>query len=242
MIFYFSGTGNSKWVAEQVAERLGDQTVNMASSPPSETYTFEKGEKIGIVFPVYAWRAPDIVTSFVKSLKPEGAYTYAISTYGGEAGHTMKKLSQHISLNSCFGIPMPGNYLIGNMDSEAVIKEKKQKAEEKAEKICEHIKKESQLFDVHTGSKALLKSNLAWWGFNTFARKTKPFTVDTGACTGCGRCQIICPAKAISLNEKHPTWTKPECFQCLGCINRCPVCAIEYGNRTKGKVRYYFDK
>jgi NAD-dependent dihydropyrimidine dehydrogenase PreA subunit len=34
-----------------------------------------------------------------------------------------------------------------------------------------------------------------------------------------------------------PVWGK-ECTQCLACIHRCPVQAIEYGKATIGKRRY----
>ena len=39
MIFYFSGTGNSKGIAELVAQALGDRAVNCVGADP-QAYSF----------------------------------------------------------------------------------------------------------------------------------------------------------------------------------------------------------
>lgn len=31
MIYYFSGTGNSRWGAQRLAEKLGDEAVNLVN-------------------------------------------------------------------------------------------------------------------------------------------------------------------------------------------------------------------
>ena len=57
MIFYFSGTGNSEYVAKQLAARLGDRLVKMgdAVAHADYDYTLSEGERVGWVFPVYSW-------------------------------------------------------------------------------------------------------------------------------------------------------------------------------------------
>lgn len=56
MIFYFSGTGNSRWVAESLGKRLGDAVEDIADVKiEKEEYTLPEGEILGFVFPVYAW-------------------------------------------------------------------------------------------------------------------------------------------------------------------------------------------
>lgn len=65
MIFYFSGTGNSAWVARQLAKLTGDvardiTTVKELPDPDSK-------RQIGFVFPIYAWGVPEIMVEFAKN-------------------------------------------------------------------------------------------------------------------------------------------------------------------------------
>jgi flavodoxin len=58
MIFYFSGTGNSYYVARKTADKLGERLVSIASEmsggKKEHRYEFKDDEIIGFVFPVYA--------------------------------------------------------------------------------------------------------------------------------------------------------------------------------------------
>lgn len=60
----------------------------------------------------------------------------------------------------------------------------------------------------------------------------------TEECTGCGRCEKLCPLANISLEDGRPVW-HGNCTQCMACIGACPQNAIEFGSRAKGKRRYY---
>ena len=55
MIFYFSGTGNSKWVAQQLAIYLEDKTTFIPSVLDTSDFSLCENEKIGFVFPIYSW-------------------------------------------------------------------------------------------------------------------------------------------------------------------------------------------
>lgn len=68
MIFYFSGTGNSLAVARELAKRLNEPLVEMASSHTVPPYVFPDAQAgvVGFVFPVYAWGMPHVVEDFLK--------------------------------------------------------------------------------------------------------------------------------------------------------------------------------
>ena len=55
MIFYFSATGNSKHVADKIAEKTGEQLVSMADCVKKMQIDFKlkKGERIGFVYHIY---------------------------------------------------------------------------------------------------------------------------------------------------------------------------------------------
>jgi NAD-dependent dihydropyrimidine dehydrogenase PreA subunit len=44
--------------------------------------------------------------------------------------------------------------------------------------------------------------------------------------------------QTIRMDDGRPVWGK-DCTQCLACINRCPVHAIQYGKGTAQRGRYY---
>ena len=93
MIFYFSATGNTKWIAETIAKGLGEETADILRSDPT-AYSFGPEDSIGIVFPVYYCVPPDRVMEFAKKLVPNGAYTYAVRDYSNYAGHALQYLSR----------------------------------------------------------------------------------------------------------------------------------------------------
>ena len=75
MIFYFSGTGNSRWVAEQLAQLTGDESCDITAL--TEVPEIQNEKQIGFVFPVYAWGVE--LSIFVQSLNPQN---YAASVNG----------------------------------------------------------------------------------------------------------------------------------------------------------------
>ena len=123
MIFYFSGTGNSKHIAEKLSNSTGERLLYMSENvlAGNEKYEISKDEKIGFIFPVYWYCLPTIVEKFINQLLLSGyekQYVYAIATYGIDAGHVMNRLakilnSKQIDLNGIFGVKMVDNYVVG---------------------------------------------------------------------------------------------------------------------------------
>lgn len=102
MILYFSGTGNSRYAAETLAHLTDDIAVNMTSLWPADGPTamhIGNNETLGVVFPVYAWAAPMIVSETLARIAVEpGAYIYAVCTCGDDAGCAIEKLQRQIPL------------------------------------------------------------------------------------------------------------------------------------------------
>lgn len=242
MIFYFSGTGNSRWVALRMAERLGEQALNLAELDAKTEYAIGKGQRVGFVFPVFAWGAPRIVTDFARRVRVEGGFAFAVCTCASEAGYAVQKLAKVCPFASGYSLIMPSNYIIDSHEATEPAEAKAliEAAKKRIAEICDSIAGEKREFVTEAGRHAWLKSHLVSFGFNTFARRTKPFRVTADKCTSCGLCERICPVKAITLKAGKPVWTKPNCTICLGCLNRCPTAAIEFGKNTEGKRRYVF--
>lgn len=238
MIYYFSGTGNSKWTALKLGNAIEEECMDINGAAPAECME----EKVtGIVFPVYAWSPPEIVMDFAEKLRTAAEFTFAVATCGSEAGKSLDVLNSVFRLDSAYSIVMPNNYIIGSEpDTVEEALPKLEKADEELCRISEEINCRKKIWRVHEGKAAGLKSRFASYGFNRFARKTGSFYADE-SCTGCGFCADVCPLGTISICEGKPVWDK-NCCQCTACINRCPEEAIQYGESTKGRTRYYIEK
>ena len=57
MIFYFSGTGNSKWIANHLSKEQKEELVFIPDALKNGALEFslQADEKIGFVFPIYSW-------------------------------------------------------------------------------------------------------------------------------------------------------------------------------------------
>lgn len=249
MIFYFTGTGNSLYAANHIAEAQGERLISIARlmSRKEDVYHFEMGENelLGFVFPVFAWGPPKMVLDFIDKLEVTGKpYVFSLSTCGNDEGTTSKIMrkaldARGLNLDSAFSLQMPNNYVIGfDVDSKELEGEKLKAAELMLSEINNVIgKRQTNVSLTIPGRFPALKSALVNALFNRFALSTKQFSVDD-KCTGCGICEKICPVQTIRLDDGRPVWGK-ECTQCLACINRCPVHAIQYGKGTARKGRYH---
>ena len=53
--------------------------------------------------------------------------------------------------------------------------------------------------------------------------------IDAGLCSGCGKCEICCPADVIRMNKetrKACVQYPEDCVMCFWCLSECPQDAI----------------
>lgn len=252
MIFYFTGTGNSLWVAETLGKALGELLISMAkelkTGKEEFVYPLRKGEKILFVYPVHSWGPALSALRFISRLiftGYEGHSVYSVCTCGDECGYTGTILrdalgKRGIPLNDCYSVIMPNNYILMpgfDVDTKEVEQRKLQDAPSRISAIADSICKSQNVNLYNIGSIPWLKSRIVYPLFSTFAVGRNSFWV-TDACISCGLCERVCPTGTISLVEGKPVWADT-CVQCVACIHRCPERAIEYGKGTLKKGRYH---
>ena len=259
MIFYFSGCGNSRYVAESIAAGLNDTLVFIpeAAREGHYDYTLAEAESLGFVFPIYAWGPAKLVLDFVKKLSIKTGpstgsgtllYTYFACTCGDECGLTEKIFRKAVeqkgwSLSACFSVQMPETY-IGmpgfKLDSEENVKRKYANAEAMLKHNLPRLRNKERFSEMTQGGAAWLKTHMINPGFNRLATNDKKY-LSTNQCIHCGKCVEVCPLKNITLEEGRPKWNG-NCTMCMACYHHCPVNAIQYGKATVGKGQYYFKK
>ena len=127
MIFYFSGTGNTKWAASKLAAATREDLISIApymraddsSHNLAEPFILKENERLGFVFPVHGWRVPKLVREFISKMKilrePSDAtggnkakaddclknrpFAYCFCTAGDSIGLTIENLNELISQN-----------------------------------------------------------------------------------------------------------------------------------------------
>lgn len=247
MILYFSGTGNSKYVAEQLAKNTGDELVSINDKLKNEEATKIVDEKLVFVVPTYAWRIPKIVRNWILNTDFKNAKkAWFVMTCGSEIGNAEKynmKLCNKKGFNymGSAQIVMPENYIaMFNSPSQEEIKEIVIKADMEIQKVSNLIS-ENKAFSV---SKSNLQDKFMSSAVNMLFYpiyvKASNFCVND-KCVSCGKCAKVCPLNNIEIEKGKPIWDK-NCTHCMACISYCPTCAIEYGKKTVGKARYTFEK
>ena len=247
MIFYFSGTGNSNYVAKRIADALGDALVNLNDRiKASDTSSVETGERLVIVTPTYAWRIPRVVRDWLLKTELRGAkQAWFVMTCGGEIGNADKYNREFCAEKaiSCMGtaqIVMPENYIA--MFSAPQADEARQivaKAEPSIDRAIAAIQSNQSFAPTRNNLYDRFMSGPVNPIFYRFFVKANAFTV-SDACISCGQCAKRCPLNNVTLNDGKPDGGKA-CTHCMACICYCPVSAIEYGKKSVGQPRYHFE-
>lgn len=264
MIFYFSGTGNTRWAAQKVAAATADRLVNIAeemlaaetaqASDPQFTYTLAQDERIGFFFPVHGWRPPRLVLDFLDRLHLTNAdshYAYVVCTAGDNVGEAVSILEKRlqtmgIKIDSAISLIMPESYVgLPFMDVDTPAKEqcKKMEADNKLTRfIADIIERRSGVRDITIGHWPRINSRLIGSVFVKKLVTDRPFHVVADRCLHCGKCASVCPVANIHFEKGgEPSWLhNGKCLSCFACYHHCPTHAIEYGGRTKKKGQYYF--
>lgn len=244
MVVYFSGTGNSRFVAERIAAITGDTVFDAFGSIKSGTvkYFREQGNYV-FVSPVYAGAPPKIFMEFIKrSVFPEGTRAYFVMTCAGSmvaSAEYCRKLAVRMKFEymGTAEIVMPQNYIVfygikSDEENERTVRD----ALPEIGSVAKRIRAGKPLAGT-SGGKALYGLTDPVLGlYYRFFIKSDSFLA-TDRCMGCGKCASLCPMGNIDISEGKPVWGK-NCTHCMACINLCPVDAVEYGRKTEGKPRY----
>ena len=248
MVLYFSGTGNSKYVAKRLAGALDDECVNLFDRIKNNDYSEIVSEKpYIIVSPTYGWQIPHILRDWLSHSRLTGSSDiYFVMTCGGEIGNAeryLKKLCSEINMNfkGCAEIVMPENYVamfaVPDRDEALKIVDR---AEPVIDSVITEIAKGKTLGSKKTGIIDKVKSSVVNAAYYPLCLHSKKFFA-TDKCIGCGKCENACVLNNITLVNGRPVW-QDNCTHCMACICTCPVEAIEYGSASKGKPRYICPK
>lgn len=248
MIIYFTGTGNSRYVAKRIARRLDDELLCINDRIKNESIeSVDAGERLVVVTPTYAWRIPRIVSDWIENTELKSVkkvwYVMTCGDSNGNADTYNSRLSNSKRLEhmGTFRIRMTENYIA--MFSVPDVNEASRivgVAEHQIDKAIKLIASNETFPKRKCTIKDRLESGIVNDIFYPMIVKAKDFRADSN-CTGCGSCVRLCPLNNVLLVNGKPHW-KNNCTHCMACIAYCPSRAIEYGKKSIGKPRYNFEK
>lgn len=236
MIFYFSGTGNTRWAAIKLAAASRESLIDMAEetrrmkqeggSHLPRVYVLQKDERLGFVFPVHGWRVPKLVRRFIEQMRIKLApdadgkpFCYAVCTAGDSIGLTIDNLDATLCRNdflpqmgitavaSAYSLIMPESYVgLPFMDVDTQQKEQAKKTRA-AQQLTDIC---ADISERHQGIFQLVKGPTPWF-----------FTKVVGGFF-----------EHVLITDKRFHVTPQKCVRCGICANVCPVDDIDGG---KGK-------
>lgn len=247
MIICFSGTGNSRLVADRLALLTGEKRPpvmidrNLYDNPATDACG---DRRIIWVFPVYSWGVPPVVKSVIRRLtldNAEGSRHYMVATCGDDAGMTASMWRRAINdrgwtAAGAFTVIMPNTYVMlkgFDVDDPALEQSKLDAMEPRVAAVADAISRGFDGEDCTRGSFPRLKTAIIYPLFVRYAMSPKGFH-SLNQCIGCGACAAVCPMSNITIEKGRPVWG-PTCAFCSACYHVCPVHAVAYGKSTKGK-------
>lgn len=236
MVFFFTATGNSLYIAKQ----LESEPISIPQIMKQDSLTFEV-DKIGIVCPIYGHEMPKMVKEFIRKATFKTDYFYIILTYGALHGgaaelandylKSVGKKAQYIA-----SIVMVDNFLPNfNMTEQCAIDKKipENLAKIKIDidnKKCRIEKAGFKNKIIHKGYLMMVKGQdeTVWAKFKV-----------EDSCIGCETCIKVCPSDSINIENGKAVHTMKNCQACYACVHACPQKAIKFTIPEKNpEVRY----
>ena len=261
MIFYFSASGNSRYVANRLGAVLGEQVEYMPAIHVGSMHPV--GKSVGFVFPVYSWGIPDPVVRFIRGL-PRNAFAdavdekrlpvWAVLTCGDETGMAPEMLrglleERGLRLSYVGSVTMLNAYVLlpgFDVDAAEVEHRKLIAVPERIAALAVTLRDltydadgcRPMAIDVVRGSLPRLKSGLIYPLFRQWGVMPGKWHHNDD-CISCGLCVRSCPNQNISMRGGMPVWSI-NCCSCLACYHTCPRHAVTYGRITRHKGQYRF--
>ena len=258
-IYYFSGTGNTFYVAKELQKRIKDSKLIPIVSLLKQEIIEIHGETMGFVFPLHGMTVPIPVKIFLKKIKLKSVeYIFSIATRGGTKCFAFKKINQILKrnrkcLDSTFILTMINNdpkfkvYEIPTSENISKVESKIQTRLDSISKIIinkeRYQEKDSDYIDfpfikpVNYLLERLVLLGMFWADVS----HTNNYFYADSKCTGCGICEKVCLSQKIKMINEKPVWQKNvKCYLCYTCLNYCPEQAVQI--KSKIYMKSYTDK
>lgn len=234
VIYYFTGCGNSRWVAQTTAAKFQEKNTEAIAINIEGRYISQNADIVGFVFPIYSFGLPKFAVDFLKnypSRKNQRVFIFTVPAMHEGIGLLQANLM--LSKKECdvlYGrsIYMPDSWVMFfDAPGENKFADITGRAEQDIEKTVRAIIAGDR--NLAVPNPVFLPILGAIYGlFYGMGRHLlgKCFAI-TNKCNSCRVCYDSCPSKTIIWTKQNKPYWNFGCHQCYRCINKCPKGAIE---------------
>lgn len=249
LTLYFSGTGNTKWLAEKFSYQIAAECHSIEEKKDFTTL-IENNEIIAFCYPIYGARIPRIMREFVQKYDKLilGKKIIILVTQWIWSGDGTRAFTDLLPKDAIKVIYAEHFRMPSNICNISFIKQ------ESAKKVAWYInnaEKKLQIVCHNIQNGVIVRRGfnfLSWLGGLIFSRlmpklerKFADAVIVFPDCTGCGLCCNLCPMNNLKISHKKAQG-QGNCIFCFRCVNNCPQKAITAGGvKSRPKWQYHND-
>ncbi len=255
LILYFSGTGNTWWIAKELQKSLEEKGA-FVENCSIESYSYDElkskidnAEHVVMGFPVYGSKAPYPFDEFVSSLddylgnKSLSIYATQALASGDTALHMATLIiSKGFTLKNTFHFNMSNSFHIPQFK---FFKPKDAESAEKTNLRC--LPKVNMLANKIVDNRIFIRGNTPVARLigdiqrrhidKVIKNASATLYSDKKTCINCNKCVEMCPTQNITMeNESYVFGNK--CTLCMRCYSYCPTNSINFGVGSLDINRY----
>lgn len=247
-IYYFSGTGNSRTIANWLSHYVGKRNANVKTYNIADIkrvyYRCTSSNDINVIIsPVHGFNYPPLVIHFILNFPRGKGKFYLVNTRAGmRIGNIVTPGISGISLlfsalilrlkgYQIMGLTpfdMPSNWIsvhpgLNNKAIKHIVFTNRKRVERFSNNLIHNQPHLRGLYDIVQDT-LFAPLAIVYYIYGRFCI-AKTF-IASHNCNKCMRCVKECPAQAIKILYKRPYWTF-KCESCMHCMSTCPKKAIE---------------
>lgn len=239
-LFYFSGTGNTKWVADRLKEKFSFygaqlELVNIEKNPKPD---LEGCDFFIIGTPIYAGCGPKIMDDFIANFPQnnDNLKCMIYSTQGADSAcgaeiyrRLLEQKGYNVLIQSMIRMPNNFYFAFGREVTDEGRKAVLDNAKKKAKELAGSFMEGQRIYEPISGVRVFFGKMISKIYRRSMPNSAKHFE-STKDCIKCGKCVRSCPKGNITM-ENGCVVFHSNCMMCLRCIQGCPANAVTY----KGK-------
>jgi ferredoxin/flavodoxin len=245
-IYYFSGTGNSLYVAKELQKRFPGAVLIPVVSLLNNDVIESTGDTVGFVFPIHGMTIPVPVKKFLEKADLRSAsYIFAVATRAGTIARAFDKINKILGKN---GRALDSQFILNMASNDPKFKDWRPATKDEMAKIESDVQEKLDVIknvvigrEKYNERDTTGKAFEVIFPFNVILEKlvllgiwsvehigVNDYFYADSKCTGCGTCEKVCLSGKVKMVDKRPVWqNKTRCHFCYTCLNFCPAQAVQ---------------